>query len=97
MRRYVLFIAADGALLPMVCAVLFLHKGVIGGVAFIGTARGLTRVPMLISARCPSRTVIVSTQTAVFLSADGAGRLCLASRRAAVSFLSPQTEHSCQC
>ena len=47
MCRYVLFVAAYGALLPMVCAVLFLHKGVIGGVAFIGTARSLTRVPML--------------------------------------------------
>ena len=38
---------------------------------------------MLGTARCPSRTVIVSTQTAVFLTADGAGRLCLTSRRAA--------------
>lgn len=95
MRRFVLFIAADGALLPVVCVVLFLHKGVIGGVAFIGTACGLTRVPMLISARCPSRTVIVSTQTAVFLSADRALMPMLiivtgVSRIVAMRFYQPQ-------
>ena len=57
MRRYVLFIAADGALLPMVCAVLFLHKGVVDFCVCGGTI--ITLMPMLSRVIFPSRAVAV--------------------------------------
>ena len=83
MRRFGTLIAANGAYLPMVCVVRFLLKIVTFSSVFLGAARSQASVIMLLIVVCPLRAEIVRSLIAVFLSADGASRLCLTSCRAA--------------